>query len=70
MSDASFQQWGWRLPFLLSIILVALSLYVRFRMNESPIFVQLKSVGSLLLKETHGTLLWQEVATPAPETAT
>jgi MFS family permease len=45
MTDAAFQQWGWRLPFLASIVLVALSLYVRFRMNESPIFTHLKSTG-------------------------
>jgi MFS family permease len=45
MTDDSFQRWGWRLPFLLSIVLVALSLYVRFRMNESPIFTHLKSAG-------------------------
>ena len=45
MSPAAFQAWGWRLPFLLSIVLVAVSLYVRIRMKESPIFRQLKSTG-------------------------
>src|SRR5277367_1973095 len=38
MTAASFQQWGWRLPFLISIALVGISLYIRFRMKESPIF--------------------------------
>jgi MFS family permease len=45
MSPATFQQWGWRLPFLLSLILVSISLYIRIRMKESPIFKQLKSAG-------------------------
>lgn len=46
MSGPSFQQWGWRMPFLLSIILVGISLFIRFRMSESPIFAQMKSSGS------------------------
>jgi MFS family permease len=41
----TFADWGWRLPFLLSIILVATSLYIRLRMKESPIFSTLKSRG-------------------------
>src|ERR1700689_2786406 len=45
MSAASFQQWGWRLPFLLSLMLVSISLYIRIRMKESPIFAQIKSAG-------------------------
>lgn len=45
MAPASFQSWGWRLPFLLSIVLVLISLYVRIRMQESPIFRQLKAAG-------------------------
>jgi MFS family permease len=36
---------GWRIPFLLSIFLVAISLYIRLRMKESPIFQHIKSVG-------------------------
>ena len=45
MSPASFIDWGWRLPFLLSAILVALSLYIRLKMKESPIFAGLKAGG-------------------------
>ena len=45
MAPASFQSWGWRLPFLLSIVLVLASLYVRIRMKESPIFKHLKATG-------------------------
>src|SRR5205085_11790608 len=42
MSDATFKAWGWRLPFLLSIILVAMSLYIRMRLQESPLYAALK----------------------------
>src|ERR1700704_4028458 len=45
MTDADFKSWGWRLPFLLSIILVAMSLYIRLKMKESPLFSSLKSQG-------------------------
>src|SRR5262245_49201124 len=45
LGQESFQNWGWRIPFLLSILLVAISLYIRVRMKESPIFAQLKSAG-------------------------
>jgi MFS family permease len=45
MTPATFQQWGWRLPFLLSLVLVSISLYIRIRMKESPIYTQLKSAG-------------------------
>jgi MFS family permease len=45
MSKSAFGTWGWRLPFIVSIFLVAVSLYVRLRMKESPIFSHLKSTG-------------------------
>ncbi len=45
MSDASFRAYGWRIPFLTSLVLVAISLYIRLKMKESPIFSQLKSAG-------------------------
>jgi MFS family permease len=45
MSKESFGAWGWRIPFLLSILLVALSLYIRLRMKESPIFDYIKGAG-------------------------
>jgi MFS family permease len=50
MSEASFQEWGWRLPFLLSVVLVATSLFIRLRMKESPIFSQLKAKGKTSAK--------------------
>jgi len=45
MSREAFAAWGWRIPFLISIVLVAISLYIRLKMRESPIFTQIKSSG-------------------------
>jgi MFS family permease len=45
MSKETFNSWGWRVPFVISIFLVAISLYIRLRMKESPIFRQIKSAG-------------------------
>src|SRR6202789_2979741 len=45
MSKEDFAAYGWRIPFLISIILVIISLYIRLKMKESPIFAQLKSAG-------------------------
>jgi MFS family permease len=45
MSREAFGSWGWRLPFIISILLVAVSLYIRLRMKESPIFTHIKSTG-------------------------
>jgi MFS family permease len=43
MSKENFSAYGWRIPFLISIILVMISLYIRLKMKESPIFSQLKA---------------------------
>ncbi len=45
MSRESFTSWGWRIPFVISIFLVAISLYIRLRMKESPIFQHIKTAG-------------------------
>ena len=45
MSKDDFAAYGWRIPFLISIILVIISLYIRLKMKESPIFAELKSTG-------------------------
>jgi MFS family permease len=45
MSREAFASWGWRLPFVISILLVGVSLYIRLRMKESPIFRHVKSAG-------------------------
>ena len=45
MPAAAFSEWGWRIPFLLSIFLVGVSVYIRSKMKESPLFTKLKSEG-------------------------
>ncbi len=45
MTRESFNAWGWRVPFIISIFLVGISLYIRVRMKESPIFQQIKTAG-------------------------
>jgi len=45
MATTVFNDWGWRIPFLLSIFLVGISVYIRSRMKESPLFTKLKSEG-------------------------
>ena len=45
MTPDAFKAWGWRVPFLASLLLVAISLYIRMKMKESPIFSQIKSAG-------------------------
>jgi MFS family permease len=44
---AAFADWGWRIPFLLSILLVGVSVYIRLKMHESPMFTKLKSEGNI-----------------------
>ncbi len=50
MSPEAFRSWGWRVPFLISILLVAFSLYIRLRMKESPIFQHIKGTGATSTK--------------------
>ena len=45
MSSEAFGLWGWRVPFLISIFLVGISLYIRLKMKESPIFQHIKTNG-------------------------
>ncbi|OWK72524.1 MFS transporter [Pedobacter sp. AJM] len=43
----TFADWGWRIPFLLSILLVVVSIYIRMKMHESPMFSKLKAEGNV-----------------------
>ncbi|MDR1076707.1 MAG: MHS family MFS transporter [Xanthomonadaceae bacterium] len=45
ISSEGFDAWGWRLPFLLSIVLLGVSVWIRMQLHESPIFQQMKSEG-------------------------
>jgi MFS family permease len=42
-----FETWGWRVPFLLSIILLAISVYIRMQLEESPVFREMRAAGKL-----------------------
>ena len=58
VGEEAFKQWGWRIPFLLSIVLVAMSYYIRVRLKESPLFSRLKESGKTSkapLKDSFGT---------------
>ncbi len=45
IGEAAFADWGWRLPFLVSILLLAVSVYIRLSMSESPAFQKMKAEG-------------------------
>ena len=45
LPDEQFFAWGWRVPFLLSIVLIAVGLFVRLRIVESPVFARIKDLG-------------------------
>ncbi len=52
-----FSIWGWRIPFILSAVLVGVSVFIRLRMKESPMFVKLKAEGKISknpIKESFG----------------
>jgi MFS family permease len=46
MTPAAFEEWGWRIPFLLSAALLAVSLWIRLKLAESPIFQRMKDEGA------------------------
>jgi len=57
MGEAAFADWGWRVPFLLSIVLLVVSIWIRLKLNESPIFQRMKDEGRTSkrpLKEAFG----------------
>jgi MFS family permease len=45
LGETAFNDWGWRIPFLLSIVMVGAALYIRWKMKETPIFAGLKEKG-------------------------
>ncbi len=45
MGAAAFEAWGWRIPFLVSILLLAISVWIRLSLNESPVFQKMKAEG-------------------------
>ena len=45
LGEADFAAWGWRIPFLVSVFLLGISVWIRLRLNESPIFAKMKEEG-------------------------
>jgi MFS family permease len=46
MSHEAFDAWGWRVPFLLSLVMLAISIYIRLKLSESPVFAAMKAAGT------------------------
>src|SRR6202167_2706856 len=46
LGEDAFKAWGWRIPFLLSILLLAVSLWIRLKLAESPVFLKMKNLGT------------------------
>ncbi len=58
VGQEAFAEWGWRIPFLLSVVLVGVSYYIRRRMQESPVFLALKAQGKTSkapIKDSYGS---------------
>src|SRR5271167_4196195 len=61
----AFEDWGWRIPFVLSIVLLAVSLWIRLQLNESPMFLRMKEEGKRSkapLREAFGTWRFARIA--------
>jgi hypothetical protein len=46
LGEDAFKAWGWRIPFLVSIVLLAVSMWIRMQLSESPVFLKMKSLGT------------------------
>src|SRR6202012_2643846 len=46
LGEETFKDWGWRIPFLVSIVLLAVSLWIRMQLAESPVFIKMKAHGT------------------------
>jgi len=47
LGEAAFASWGWRVPFLASVLLLGVSLWVRLQLNESPVYARMKATGNV-----------------------
>jgi MFS family permease len=57
IGEDAFKVWGWRIPFIVSVVLLAVSLWIRMQLAESPVFMKMKSLGTTSkapLKEAFG----------------
>jgi MHS family shikimate/dehydroshikimate transporter-like MFS transporter len=75
MSDASFLAWGWRVPFLISIALVGIGLWIRLRLTETPAFeqvlarAQVKRAPLMVVLTQHRRLFFTAIALKVSEIA-
>ena len=56
MTAAAFNDWGWRIPFLFSFVLLAVSVYIRLKLSESPVYAEMKAQGKGSKAPPHGQL--------------
>jgi MFS family permease len=64
MGTAAFEDWGWRIPFLLSAILVGISVWIRLQLSESPVFKRMKEEGKVTRAPlTESFLRWGNLKT-------
>ena len=47
LTPAQFEAWGWRIPFIASLVMLAISLYIRLKLSESPVFSAIKQAGQI-----------------------
>ena len=56
MGEAAFNDWGWRIPFLLSAVLLGVSIWIRLQLDESPLFQRMKDEGKQSKRAAHGSV--------------
>lgn len=62
LKDASFNEFGWRIPFLLALPLGGIGLYIRYRLEESPVFEELRAKGAISRAPLKEALLgWRQL---------
>lgn len=66
IGETAFADWGWRVPFIVSAVLVAMSYYVRLKLEESPLFTELRERGGTSdtpVRDTFGGSRWRFIVT-------
>src|SRR6267378_5502974 len=61
LGETAFNDWGWRLPFLLSLVMVAIAIYIRLRLQETPLFQAIKAKGQTAINPWREAFLSQNV---------
>lgn len=59
LGETAFNDWGWRLPFLLSLVMVAIAIYIRLRLQETPLFQAIKAKGQTAINPWREAFLSQ-----------